>query len=338
MMNAPIPLNDLARLHRPIRAELERAVARVLDSGQFLTGGETEAFEEEWADHCGQKYCVSCASGTDALTLAALGLQLAQAGVQANTLPQTAIGLSRGGARVSIIGITGEGHAAVERPDAVPVLLYGRLPSASETGQLLFDAAQAHGWRPPGHATACWSFYPAKTLGALGDGGAVTTNDGNAADRMRDLRSRDDRFRDGGQISSRLDEIQAAVLRVKLKYLPSWIEERREIADLYRAGLPPMVQPVATEKEDLQHLFVVRTGQRDALKDYLGAHGVQTKIHYPEPLHLLDGPWTRPSHPLPEAEHWSQSVLSLPCFPGLGRAEIKRVTDLLAAFFEKGAP
>jgi dTDP-4-amino-4,6-dideoxygalactose transaminase len=329
-----IPLNDLRPIHAPIRTELERAIARVLDSSWFLRGRESEAFEDEWADFCGQKHCIVCNSGTDALTLAALAMNISKAHVQSNTLALTAIGLHHGGAEVTIVDVAADGRIAPEVENAVPVLLFGRSMSDSEARHRLFDAAHAHGWQPPAHATACWSFYPTKTLGALGDAGAVTTNDSTAALHMRELCGRDDRFRDGRQITSRMDEIQAAVLRVKLRYLRSWIEERREIAAQYRAMLPPSVQFVANSSDDLHHLFVIRVDRRDELSSYLLSRGVETKVHFPQPLHLLPGPWIIPLRPLPMAEQWSRSILTLPCYPGLKATEIKHATDLIASFYE----
>src|SRR5262249_34882785 len=159
----------------------------------------TAAFEEEWAAYCGQAHCVSCANGTNALTLAALGMGLKETDVPANTLALTAVGLHRGGARVVASEVGADGRLAEVSARAVPVLLYGRKPSSVELNARLFDAAQAHGWRPPAHATACWSFYPTKNLGALGDAGAVTTNDAGLAQQMRELCGRDDRFHDGRQ-------------------------------------------------------------------------------------------------------------------------------------------
>jgi len=316
---------------------MDAAIARVLDSGWFLRGREVEAFETEWAAFCGQRFCVACASGTDALTLAAMAMGISEASVQSNTLPLTAIGLHRGGAVVNVVDVGEDGRLRPDAGDAVPVLLYGRLPSASETRHRLFDAAHAHGWRPPPHATACWSFYPTKTLGALGDAGAVTTNDPDVAAQIREMCGRDDRLRDKRQMTSRMDEVQAAVLGVKLRYLRSWIEERRAVAAQYRAILPPGIRPVAAP-EDLQHLFVAQVQQRDRMIAFLSANGVEAKVHFPDPLHRQRGPWTNPSKPLPVAEAWCGSILSLPCFPGLTQAEVKRVVDLIARFSETVAP
>jgi dTDP-4-amino-4,6-dideoxygalactose transaminase len=332
-----IPLNDLMRANAPIRSELDREIGRVLDSGWFLRGRQVESFEEEWADYCGQKFCITCNSGTDALTLAAAALDISETSVQSNTSALTPIGLHRGGARIRIVDVLDDGRTGPELKNAVPVLLFGRAPSAAEARHRIFDAAHAHGWRPFAHATACWSFYPTKTLGGLGDGGAVTTNDPAAAGLMRDLCGRDDRFKDGRQITSRMDEIQAAVLRIKLKYLPSWLEQRREIAMRYRALLPPCAQLIADSRDDLHHLLVIRVEQRDQLQAYLSSHGVETKVHFPKPLHQLDGPWSDQFRQLPTAERWCRSILTLPCFPGLKETEIAYVADLIAGFYESSA-
>ena len=324
-----IPFNDLGRAVDPIRAEVDAAVRRVIDSGWYLRGRETAAFEEEWADYCGQAYCVGCNSGTDALTLAAAALSLERAEVQANTLPLTAIGLHRAGVEVAVAEVGEDGRLAQPTPHSVPVLLFGRPPTPSEAGARLFDAAHSHGWRPPAHATACWSFYPTKTLGALGDAGGVTTHDEGLAQAMRDLSGRDDRFYSGRQLTSRLDEIQAAVLRVKLRRLDSWIEERRAIASWYRRRLPDSVAPVSRSDEDLQHLFVVRTRERDRLARALAEAGVETKVHFPVPLHRYDAPWGRPGRDLPGADRWCGEILTLPCFPGLTRREVEGVCEVV---------
>ena len=324
-----VPLNDLTRIHAPIRAEIDRAVARVLDSGWFLRGREVAAFEEEWADFCGQAYCVACNSGTDALTLAAMAMQLRAADAQANTLALTAVGLHRGGVAVNVVDVDSDGRLAARDGEAVPVLLFGRHPTPAEARHRLFDAAHAHGWRPPAQATACWSFYPTKTLGAAGDGGAATTNDIGLRDAMRELSGRDDRLRDGRQITSRMDEIQAAILRVKLKHLPAWIAERQAIGAWYRAHLPPGARMVATDARDLHHLAVVRVAARDAVAATLKAEGIETKVHFPVPLHLQQAPWGDPARHLPAAEAWCGSVLTLPCFPGMTETELGRVAGAL---------
>jgi aminotransferase EvaB len=333
-MQPRIPLNDLARLHEPLRAAFSESIDRVLSSGWFLRGRETARFEAEWADYCGQKHCVTCASGTDALTLAAIGLGLQQATLQANTLPLSAIGLHRAGVSITLSDVDSDGRTLATGPNTVPVLLYGRLPKASEVGHQLYDAAHAHGWKPHADATACWSFYPTKTLGALGDAGAVTTNDQGLADLLRDLAGRDDVFRNGRQMTSRTDEVQAAILSIKLKHLDSWILERQQIAQHYAANLPPGVSFVSDPEFDLQHLAVVRLSDRDALMSWLDERGVETKVHFPLPLHKQVAPWGGSHLAFSATEDWCASILTLPCFPGMTQSELSTVTDRIIEFFD----
>ena len=262
-MDERIPFCDLTRALKPLAGVIHGALQRTVDSGWFLRGPEVAAFEHEWAAYCGQTYCVSCASGTDALTLAALALGLREAQVQANTLSLTATGLQRGGARIVVCDVDDQGR--LERPgaDAVPVLLYGRKASSEEMRCRVFDAAHAHGWKPPPHAVACWSFYPTKTLGAFGDAGAVTTNDADLADTLRALCGLDDQLRDGRQITSRMDEMQAAILRIKLAQLDGWLAERRRLATAYFERLRDTVGFVASVDDSYHHLFVIRIESRD---------------------------------------------------------------------------
>jgi dTDP-4-amino-4,6-dideoxygalactose transaminase len=206
---------------------MKQAIAACIERSHYLRGPETKAFEEEWAAFCGQRYAVCCNSGTDALTLAAIALNLRTATIQSNTLPLTGIGLHRAGTEVRIADIDSNGNLDASIEDAVPVLMFGQLPASHQQTAKLYDAAHAHGWQPPTDAMAAWSFYPTKTLGALGDAGAVTTNDETLAETMRQLCGRDDKLLDSRQITSRIDEIQAAVLRVKLKYLNTWLVERK---------------------------------------------------------------------------------------------------------------
>jgi dTDP-4-amino-4,6-dideoxygalactose transaminase len=328
-----IPFVDVRAATDSLRGELDEAIARVLSRGWFLRGEETAAFEAEWAAYCGQKHCVACGSGTDALTLSAMAMEMETASVQANTLPLTAIGLARGGARVSIVDVGAAGHPSGASADLVPVLLYGRQPDQQERGASLFDAAHAHGWRPPVGATACWSFYPTKSLGALGDAGAVTTNDDTIAENLRMLAGPDDRLRHRSQINSRMDELQAAALRVKLRHLDEALSRRRELASLYREILPPAVTLIPGQIEGFNHLLVVSCDERDALQDYLLEHGIQTKVHFPTPLNRLDGPWVCEEDRLPGAESWCNRVLSLPCYPELPDEAVRHIATLIARRF-----
>ena len=330
-----IPLNELSRSLDPIRHDIDAAIKRVVDSGWFLRGPETVAFEEEWAAYCGQSYAVACNSGTDALTIAALALGLRSVQVQANTLPLTALGLGRSDAAVRLADVGSDGRLLDPADDCVPVLLFGREPSPCETKARLFDAAHAHGWHPPAQASATWSFYPTKTLGALGDGGAVTTNDRDLAEEMRRLCSRDDAFRDPRQITSRLDEVQAAVLRVKLRHLDACLDQRREIAQHYDRRLAEA--GITIPGPSLNHLYVVRVQDRDNLANFLRERHVQTKVHWATPLNTLQGPWSR-AGTYQAAEQWCGEILSLPCFPGLRPDEIDYICDLIATWLLKNQP
>lgn len=325
-----IPFCDLSRALNPIRSDIDRAISKVVSSGWFLRGKETALFEEEWAEYCGQSYAVSCNSGTDALTLAALALNLSTATIQANTLPLTGIGLHKAGVKVKLSDIDEDGYLpkSVES-DAVPVLLFGRLPRNNEKPATLYDAAHAHGWKPIG--TAAFSFYPTKTLGGLGDGGAITTNDKNLANEMRMLSGRDDALHDKRQLTSRMDEIQAAILRVKLKHLDEWLNNRKQIALHYedRLGARGLTIP----GKSLQHLFVIKTPDRQGLAETLSEAGVETKVHWYDSLNSIPGPWESEGE-FPEADNWSKAVLSLPCFPGLTKEEIHYVCDIIESWHE----
>ena len=319
-----IPFCDLNRALNPIRTDIDRAISNVVSSGWFLRGKETALFEEEWAEYCGQSYAVSCNSGTDALTLAALALNLSTATIQANTLPLTGIGLHKAGVNVKLSDIDKDGYLpTIDILDAVPVLLYGRLPVNNKNLAILYDAAHAHGWKPLG--TAAFSFYPTKTLGGLGDGGAITTNDKYLANEMRMLSGRDDALRDKRQLTSRMDEIQAAVLRVKLKHLDQWLNDRKQIASRYEArlGKTGLIIP----GQSLQHLFVIKTPDRQRLAKTLEA-GVETKVHWIDSLNNTPGPWLSDGD-FSHATEWSNSVLSLPCYPGLTNNEVNYICDVI---------
>lgn len=325
-----IPFCDLNRALNPIRTDIDRAISNVVSSGWFLRGRETALFEEEWAQYCGQSYAVSCNSGTDALTLAALALNLSTATIQANTLPLTGIGLHKAGVKVQLSDIDDEGYLPKSTAaDAVPVLLFGRLPRNNEKPATLYDAAHAHGWKPLG--TAAFSFYPTKTLGGLGDGGAITTNDKNLANEMRMLSGRDDALHDKRQLTSRMDEIQAAILRVKLKHLDQWLDDRKQIALHYEARLGQM--GLIIPGESLQHLFVIQTPNRQELAKALLEAGVETKVHWHDSLNSIPGPWASEGR-FPEADNWSRTVLSLPCYPGLTKKEIHYICDIIESWHE----
>lgn len=326
---ALIPFCDLSRAISPIRSEIDRAIANCLDKSTFLYGTQTKAFEEEWADFCGQKYAVCCNSGTDALTLASTALGLTSATIPANTLPLTGIGLHRGGTKVYISDVSPDGWMSEQYNDSVPVLIFGRIPDSSLKEAKLYDAAHAHGWKPPLASSAAWSFYPTKSLGALGDAGAITTNDENLAMHMRDLCGRDDKLHDKRQITSRIDEMHAAVLRVKLPYLNKWLEQRKEIADQYNKRFNDL--GITLKGKSLNHLYVIKVPNREGLINCLSKNGIGSKIHWAQPLHKISGPWQNNEN-YKEAENWCNSVLSLPCYPGLKKEEISFICDVVEKY------
>jgi dTDP-3-amino-3,4,6-trideoxy-alpha-D-glucose transaminase len=317
-------------VHAPIRREIDEAIARTVDSGWFLRGPEAEAFEREWAARCGQRFAVACNSGTDALTLAALALDLPSASVPAITLPLTAIGLDHARVPVAVREVTADGHLAVVPLDAVPVLVHGRLPSEAELRARLFDAAHAHGWRPPEGSTSAWSFYPTKTLGALGDAGAVTTDDPAVAERLRALRGSDDQLHDARQITSRMDEVQAAVLRVKLAHLDEYLDQRAAIAARYDEAFVPL--GLTIPGPSLHHLYALAVPDRGALVNHLHANGIGAKAHWARSLDLLRGPWQTPDPSYEQAQRWSARTVSLPCYPGLRDDEVDRVVDAVTSW------
>jgi dTDP-4-amino-4,6-dideoxygalactose transaminase len=356
-----VALNVLAPGVRALRSELDEAIARVLDRGWFLMGPELDAFEHAFAAYHGSgTQTVGLGTGTDALRIGlnALGVEpgddvlvVANAGVP----PVAAVVAA--GARPVFCDVDPATHtfdpAEIDRrvtPRSRAVLvvhLYGQpaampdiVQRASAHGlRVLEDCAQAHGARLGGqlvgtfgHAAA-FSFYPTKNLGALGDGGALLTRDAAVADRARLLRMYGWRTRYLSEVHStvsRLDELQAAVLGVKLRHLDGWNAARQAIAVRYRAGLTGAVElPPAG---GVYHLFVVRTPARDALQAYLAEHGVGTDVHYPLPAHL-QAPYAPEQHPgLPVTEQLAGEVLSLPMYPELASDDVDYVVDCVRAF------
>jgi len=337
---------------------MEEAVARVLRSGWYLLGEELRAFEQEYAAYLGVDHCVGVANGLDALHLALRAMGVGRGDeviVPANTYIATWLAVSHAGAtpvpvepdeRTYNLDPARIAAAITPRTKVIlPVHLYGQpadmdpiLEIARSHGlRVLEDAAQAHGARYKGRrvgglgdATA-WSFYPAKNLGALGDGGAVTTNDDELAEKISLLRnygSRQKYVHEVQGFNSRLDDIQAAVLRVKLEHLDEWNRRRQEIAALYLdafAGTPLVLPHVPAWAEPVWHLFVVRHRDRADLQGRLRADGVETLIHYPTPPHLQDAYRGLVPGRFPVTEAIHREVLSLPIGPHCHRDEAQRV-------------
>ena len=351
-----IALNDLARHHAPMRTELEAAMARVHDRGWYILGPEVEAFEHEFAAYLGVAECIAVGNGTDALELALRALAVgsggavatvANAGMYATTAIRAVGAVS---AYVEIDAETFEmdpaafAAVAATRPGAVVVThLYGRMADVDAIGRiaraqgipLIEDCAQAHGAKRGGRcggtygALGCFSFYPTKNLGALGDAGALVTNDRELAAKLRALRIYGWGFKyhctmQGG-MNSRMDELQAAVLRTKLPYLDHWNRRRREIASRYTEAIrhPHIVlPPFVDDGSDIAHLYVVQAKLRESLRDHLKAAGVATDIHYPIADHRQPGAGIMPQQGLARTDRACAEVLSLPCYPELTDAEI----------------
>jgi dTDP-4-amino-4,6-dideoxygalactose transaminase len=354
-----------------LRAELDAACARVMASGWYVGGPEVEAFEADFADFCGAAHCVGVGNGLDALTIALTARGVGPGDeviVPAHTFIATWLAVIRAGASVVPVDVEPEhllidpaavADAITPRTAAiVPVHLYGTPVDLGPLRELatarglfvLGDAAQAHGARLAGHNVgaigdaAAFSFYPAKNLGAFGDAGAITTADAALAQRACRLRSyggrMDDRYRfDEAGVNSRLDPLQAAVLRVKLGVLEDWNERRRRHAEAYRrdlAGVAELTLPSCPDAgvDCVHHLFCVRHPRRKRLAEHLAAHGIATQIHYPVPPHM-SGAFAglglgRGSFPVTEAA--CATLLSLPIGPHLSVADRDRVVAGVHAF------
>ncbi len=354
-----VPFGDFKAHVAALRGEIDAAIARVLDSGWFILGPEGEAFERELASALGSKDAVAVANGTEAIQLALEALGIGP-GAEVITSPLTAaftaLAVQRAGAtpvfadldpKTLNVAPQAVGQAVTPQTRALlPVHLYGHpadldplLAISRRHGiPLVEDACQAHLARYKGKTVGAisgigaLSFYPTKNLGAFGDGGAVLVNDPDVATRLRRLRNggQTDRYRHGGPgINSRLDELQAAVLRVKLGHLAAWSERRRAVAALYRESLAGVVelpeeQPYAGA---VYHLFVIHHPRRDALAATLKERGIGTLVHYPFPLHL------QPAFAslgyrcgqFPVAEKAAAEILSLPLYPEMTDAQALEV-------------
>jgi dTDP-4-amino-4,6-dideoxygalactose transaminase len=356
-----IPFLDLGAINAELDAELVEATTRVVRSGWYVLGPEVEAFEAAFAQYTGARHCIGVGSGLDALALA---LDAAGVGpgdevvVPAHTFVATWLAVTRTGA--TPVGADADPATGLVDPDAVaraitprtraivPVHLYGQTADLHALQQLadahgltvVDDAAQAHGAEHRGRrigaltdATA-WSFYPGKNLGALGDGGAITTDDDALADRLRMLRnygSRQKYVHEVAGTNSRLDELQAAVLTVKLGHLDAANAARRAVAACYRERLGDLALDLTPWGTHAWHLFVVRHRDRDALQAHLDAHGVQTLVHYPVPPHR-QAAYAAGGPGFPVAERLAAEVLSLPIGPHLTPRDADRVCDAVEAF------
>lgn len=364
-MTPPVPFVDLGRQHAPIVGELRAAFERVLSTSAFILGEEVERFEAELAAYCGVAHCVGVSSGTDAVTL---GLMAAGVGsgdeviVPAHTFVASALAVVHAGATpvfcdvdegTGLIDLDAAEAALTERTAAVlPVHLYGQVCDMDAVGSfarrrgllVLEDAAQAHGATHAGARAgsfgdaAAFSFYPSKNLGALGDGGAICTDDAAVAERARLLRDLGQR-RKGEHlvagVNSRLDGLQAAILRVKLPHLDRWNAARRERAAEYREALGGDLRLLEERPESSPnyHLFPIRVADRDGLASRLADAGVETGVHYSPAAHEQPPFAGRDARraDCPAATAWAREELSLPMFETLEPAEVQRVAEVCGA-------
>lgn len=360
-----VPFLDLRAAYLELKPEIDAAVTRVLESGRYVLGEEVEAFESEWASYCQADYSIGVANGLDALHLALRAMDVKPGDeiiVPSNTYIATWLAVSQCGAipvpvepdeRTYNIDPSRIEAAITPRTRViVPVHLYGQpaemdpiLVVARKYGlRVLEDAAQSHGARyknrrigAHGDAVA-WSFYPGKNLGAMGDGGAITTSDRQIADRIRVLRNYGSRVKYQNEVqgyNSRLDPMQAAILRVKLTRLDAWNQRRCEIALNYSqrlAGLGLALPQVPPSTESTWHLYVVQSQQRDLLTEQLAAANIGTLIHYPCPPHR-QAAYATYRYPggasFPIAESMAKQVLSLPIGPHLQAKDVDHVVSIL---------
>jgi dTDP-4-amino-4,6-dideoxygalactose transaminase len=358
---------DLKAATDSIRSEIDFAISRVLSSGQYILGDEVETFEAEYAEYCGAKYCVGVANGLDALHLVLRAWGIGPGDeviVPSNTYIATWLAVSYCGATpvpvepdektYNIDPLKIESVITNRTKAIIPVHLYGQpadldpivLISKIHNLKLLEDGAQAHGAkykgrRIGGHGnTVAWSFYPGKNLGAIGDGGAITTDDCELFERLKLLRNYGSSKKYIHEIigfNSRLDSLQAAILKVKLKKLDEWNAIRKKIASVYcdELDISDLLLPVVPSWADpVWHLFVVRTKKREMLQKYLTELGITTAIHYPSPPHLQSAYFglMEGDLQLPIAEEMAKDVLSLPISPHLSEMEIKLIISSLKNF------
>ena len=360
-----IPYFALQKTHDPMMAELDAAYKRVMEREWFIDGQEDQHFEKAFADYCGASCCVGVGNGLDALRLILLAAGIGEGDevlVPANTFIASALAISYVGAKPVLVDpdpetalITPEDAAQkiTDKTRAVMVVhLYGRVAEMDGLMQLcrehnlllVEDTAQAHGADYKGKKAGTFgiaggfSFYPGKNLGALGDAGAVVTDDPEIAARVRALGnygSTQKYHHDFVGVNSRLDEFQAAFLSAKLPHLDAWTAQRRAIAETYRKGITnPKIRLLREDPGCVYHIFPVFCTERDALKEYLENLGIHTLIHYPIPIHLQKAyaslGYVRGDFPV--AETLAETELSIPLYPGMTEDEIGYVLDALNRF------
>ncbi|MFH1369587.1 MAG: DegT/DnrJ/EryC1/StrS family aminotransferase [Elusimicrobiota bacterium] len=367
-----IPFGDLAVSYKAHKKELDAAIQRVLDRGWYILGEELQSFEKKFASYCGSAHAVGVGSGTEALHLA-LVASSAGPGDEVITVPNTAVptvsAISFSGATPKFVDIDQKTYtmdpskleAAItpKTKAIIPVHLFGHCCDMDLINEIakkynitvIEDACQAHGAQYKTKKSGilgkmgCFSFYPSKNLGAYGDGGMITTDDKTLAEKLVFLRNYGQEKRYFHKIvgfNSRLDEIQAAVLEVKLPYLDEWNQRRRQLAGMYvelLGNLPEVVLPSeAGNSKHIFHLFVIKCKDRDNLQKHLAENGVGTLIHYPVPVHLQKSYrfLGYPASSFPIAEKNAGEILSLPMYPELFSKDIEQIAEIIKNFYKGG--
>jgi dTDP-4-amino-4,6-dideoxygalactose transaminase len=363
---SPIPVTRLDQADPILLEELLEVVGRLARAGAFTLGAELEAFEAEFAAYCGAPFSVGVSSGTEALSLALRAMDIGPGDeviVPTNTFIATAEAVSWVGATPKLVDVdprthllTAEHVAAAIGPRTravIPVHLMGSVVDldpivglAREAGlRVIEDTCQAHGADYHGSRVGavgdvgCFSFYPTKNLGGWGDGGAIVTSDEELAARIRLLRSHGESPRYHHRIvgtTARLDALQAALLRVKLRHLDARNADRRRLGAALRAGLEgtsvELPSPAYEGADHVYHLFIVRSKQREALRAHLERDGVSTAVHYPFPVHRTEAYGPQPEGSLPAAERLAEEICTLPLFPTMSDAEVERVVASVDSF------
>ncbi len=358
-----IPFNDFTREYTTLRQEIDQAVHRVLESGWFILGKEVDALETELAAYLGTKYCVTVANGTEAIALALMAVKVGK-GDEVITTNMTAFptitGIEQSGAKAVVVDIDEETglidpaeiskHISPKTKAILPVHLYGQAANLNKILEiakkhnllLIEDCAQAFGAEYKGRKVGSFgqvnalSFYPTKNLGAYGDGGAVSTNDSQIYQKLLQLRNYGQRIRyyhDQQGINSRLDELQAAILRVKLKLIDQSIHRRREIAHYYYRNIQKMTTiPEVAGNFHTYHLFVLKTAERQRFMEYLQKKGITSIIHYPVPINEQKAFQNQKEESFPRTKKFTDQVVSIPLYPELTQSEVEYIVQTINSF------
>ena len=349
----PIPLCDIKASDAPYRDEIDNAIKRVIDNSSFILGKEVEAFEQKFAKYIGVKHCIGVSSCTAALRLALEAIEVlidikSHINVPVRTVSADVEAALVAGCKINFHDNT---LSRMTWISSIVVHLYG-IPNTQDLykassilNYVIEDCAQATGAEINGKKCgtfgdiSCFSFFPSKVLGCYGDGGAVCTNNDEYAERIRALRNHgrkqgEKHKHDYVGYNYRLDGLQAAILRVKLKYIETAIDRRREIAKLYNKHLAGIVDiPVEPpECKAVYYTYSIECDRRDDLRAFLKSNGISTGLHYPIPLHKQP-PYADPKYNFPEADKWAERTLSLPMYPALEEEQVKYICQKVRGFY-----